>query len=294
MLVVPKANWPSTHYTPIYLHNIHGVLDVEGYVPKETILDTRATQVMLSKAYATAMHVYFRNLNPGTEFVTAGGAVEMLLGVCKNKVKFTLARGTPNMCTVEVYVTVVDTTAYDALLGMEFLSAVDVSYDTYTKMFKYRWTSPDGLLHNHEVSAPCHVSSPPLIAYACFGGLISGELELNDVQGADEDIIPCDENFGSHTSPLELVASKLQLLSKTCNQNESVRLRKEVREQNLARGENAVARLAAVTPLALPTLLPSSKWLGDASDGIMPINTSTRQLSMQSKHKSLYILELFC
>lgn len=57
------------------------------------------------------------------------------------------------------------------------------AYDTYSEMFKYKWTGSDGLLRSHEIPAPCHVSSPPIIAYACFGGLISGEGELQDVKG---------------------------------------------------------------------------------------------------------------
>ena len=34
-----------------------GVLDVEGYVPKDTIVDTGATKVILSKTFAAAMHI---------------------------------------------------------------------------------------------------------------------------------------------------------------------------------------------------------------------------------------------
>ena len=44
-----------------------------------------------------------------------------------------------------------------------------------------------------------------------------------------------------------------------CTNQETVRLQKEVRGHDLARRENAVARLAAVTPLSLFTLLLSSK-----------------------------------
>ena len=59
----------------------------------------------------------------------------------------------------------------------------------------------------------------------------------------------------------------------------------KVRGHNLGRRENAV--------LVLPTFLPSSKWPGDAVDGIMPINTYVRQLSGRVKHNSLHILEFF-
>ena len=58
------------------------------------------------------------------EFVTASGAIEMPLGVTKNKLKFTLGRGTDKLCLVELHATVIDTTAYDVILGMEFITAV--------------------------------------------------------------------------------------------------------------------------------------------------------------------------
>ena len=35
---VPDEERNSTHYTPVYISNQNGVLDVEGYVPKESIL----------------------------------------------------------------------------------------------------------------------------------------------------------------------------------------------------------------------------------------------------------------
>ena len=95
-----------------------------------------------------------------------------------------------------MFVTIVNTTAYDVLLGMEFMTAVGGAYDAYTEKLKYRWTGDDERAHTHDLSAPCHVATPPLIAYACFGGLLSGEAKLQDVQGADENTIPEDEEFG--------------------------------------------------------------------------------------------------
>ena len=110
-----------------------------------------------------------------------------------------------------------DTTAYDVLLGMEFMTAVGGAYDTYTEKFKYRWTGSDGLAHSHEISAPCHVASPPLIAYACFSVLLNGEAELQDVQDSDDKVIPLEEEFGFRSSPLQLAAVNLQRLSEACN-----------------------------------------------------------------------------
>lgn len=120
----------------------------------------------------------------------ASGAIEMPLGTTKNNVKFTSARGAPHICTVELFVTAINIAAYDVLLGMEFNIVVGGVYDAYIEMFTYRWTNSEGVLQSHAISAPCHVSSPPIIACACFGGLVIGEAELQDVQGVDEDTIP--------------------------------------------------------------------------------------------------------
>ena len=55
---VAKADRQRTHSTPVYIPNPDGILDVEGYVPKERILDTRASKVMLSKKIAAAMRIH--------------------------------------------------------------------------------------------------------------------------------------------------------------------------------------------------------------------------------------------
>ena len=124
-----------THYTPVYLDTKTGVLDVEGYVPKEAILDTGATKVMMSKNFAAAMAIHAVSLAKGTKFVTASGAVEVPLGVTYSSVEFYLGRGTPHALSVHLHVTVVDTTAYDVLLGTEFMAAVRGAYDIYTETF---------------------------------------------------------------------------------------------------------------------------------------------------------------
>lgn len=145
-------------------------------MPRETILDTGAEKVMLSKSFAAAMYVHEADLEKGFDFAAASGAVEEPMGVTKKKVVFTLSRGTPRECRVSLFVTVVDTTTYDALLGMKFMAAVRGYYDTYTEMFKYRRVGLDGLTHSFEVIAPFHLSSPPLTAYAFFGGAATRRL----------------------------------------------------------------------------------------------------------------------
>ena len=62
---------------------------------------------------------------------------------------------------------------------------------------------------------------------------------------------------------------------------------------DLAQRGDAVVRLVDLHPLALPTLLPSSKWLGDAVNGAVPINAAVRMLSPQAKQNGLHVLELF-
>ena len=87
---------------------------------------------MLSQTFAAAMQINSNNLTRGVEYVTSSGVVEMPLGVSQGKVKFTFGRGTPHIHTIWQFVTIVDTTAYDVLLGMEFMTAIGGAYDTYT------------------------------------------------------------------------------------------------------------------------------------------------------------------
>ena len=98
-------------------------------------------------------------------------------------------------------VTVVDTTAYDVLLGTEFIRAVKGSYCSYTEKFTYRAMDASGHLRSSTINAPCHAITRPVVAYACFAGLIDNEKDMQEVQCGFEDTIPEDEEFGFHTSP---------------------------------------------------------------------------------------------
>lgn len=60
----------------------------------------------------------------------------MPMGVTRKKVEFILSCSTPREHRVSMLVAVVDTTTYDALLGMKFIVAVGVCYDTYIEMFR--------------------------------------------------------------------------------------------------------------------------------------------------------------
>ena len=99
---IPEADRESIHYTLVYIDNKNGVLDVEGYVPKEAILDTGATKFMLNKTFAAAMEIKAINLARGAKFA------QMPLGVIHGKVRFTFSRGTSHMFNIWLLVTVAD------------------------------------------------------------------------------------------------------------------------------------------------------------------------------------------
>ena len=61
---------------------------------------------------------------------------------------------------------------------------------------------------------------------------------------------------------------------------------KEVREHNLVRREHAATRLAAVTPLALPPLLPSFRCLGDVVMGVLRTTLAAKARPHKTKHCS--------
>ena len=121
---------------------------------------TGASKVMISKKFALAMGLDLRELRLGSEFITASGAIEQPLGVTPMKIMFTLAHKTLHQCQAEFQVTIVNTLAYDALLGMYFFTAMGGAYDTWTEMFTYRWTDSDGEIQSHQLSALCHSEVP--------------------------------------------------------------------------------------------------------------------------------------
>ena len=69
-LVVAVADWPSTHYTLVCINNLKDILDVEGYVRKETIADTGAAKVRLSKTFAAAINCSTHSLSRGVIWYT--------------------------------------------------------------------------------------------------------------------------------------------------------------------------------------------------------------------------------
>ena len=63
---IAEADRETTHYTPVYLDTKSGVFDVEGYVPKEAILDTGATKVMFRLTFAATLAIHAVSLHIGT------------------------------------------------------------------------------------------------------------------------------------------------------------------------------------------------------------------------------------
>ena len=293
-LAVAVADRARTHYTPAYISNSEGILDMEGFVPIEAIIDTGASKAKCNKKFAAAMKIYSNSLKPGSMYVIASGKVEMPLGITR-PLKFTPGRGTEHEMVIETVVTVVDTTAYDILLGMDFVAAALGGYDSYTELFTYRWEDRNRKLREHSITTPCHTTTPPVMGYACFSGLISSEAKLEDVQSSCEESIleEEEEKFGYHSSPHQLAVAQLSRRVEADERENEVRVSEEVRGHDLVRRENAATRLAAVTPLSLPPLLPSSKWLGEQMLGATPINTATRKFSEQSIRDGLHVVELF-
>ena len=198
---LPVEERRRVHSTPVYLTNTSKVFDVEGFVPKESIIDTGASKAMCSLRFATTIGIEMPSLQQGDKYITANGNVEKPLGVTHQKLKFTQGRGTANSASVELQVTVVDTTAYDMLLGMDFVREFNGVYESYTEKFSYKWHDATGNMLTHSIFAPCHTTAPLVVAYACFEGLIISPEELLDVQGRHKDIVSEDNHWGWRTSP---------------------------------------------------------------------------------------------
>ena len=62
---VPEMSRKTVHYTPISIDKTGGVLDAEGYVPKEAIVDPGATKVFVSRTFATAINLRKDQLQQG-------------------------------------------------------------------------------------------------------------------------------------------------------------------------------------------------------------------------------------
>ena len=74
------ADQQSTQYIPTFLDNKIGVLDVEGYVPRDPILHTGAPKEMLSKAFAPTMDIHATETIKTVTFTLWPHSVKVRLG----------------------------------------------------------------------------------------------------------------------------------------------------------------------------------------------------------------------
>ena len=121
-------------------------------------------------------------------------------------------KNTPHEHRLLVHASIIDTPTYDILLGMEFIRATRGVYDSYTELFTYRYFGSDGRLKSSSLSAPCHTSTPLVVAAAFMVGLIDEAAELLDVQGTADDQIPKEEEdkeVGYHAAPHQMAAIRL-------------------------------------------------------------------------------------
>lgn len=109
-------------------------------------------------------------------------------------------------------------------------------YDTYGGMFRYRLIDLDGFTHRSEILAPCHFSSPPLIACAFFVRFVRNEAELVDVQSANNNNVPKEEDLGHYLAPHEFAAMQLLQLFQVIEREVKARLVKEVRQRTSQEG----------------------------------------------------------
>ena len=168
---------------------------------------------MMSKRYAVAVGVNISTLVRGIEFITDDGALATSLGTTPHPVEFVLSRNTPAEHRLLVNASIIDTHAYDIILGMEFIRAAKGIYDAYTEQFTHRYFDKASNLVSHSLSAPCHTFTPPVVAVAFMVGLIDEAAELLDVQGTADDQIPEEEedkDEGYHAALHQMAAIRLR------------------------------------------------------------------------------------
>ena len=84
----------------------------------------------MSKRYAVAVGVNISTLVRGIDFITADGALATSLGTTPHPLEFVLSKNTPHEHRVLVHASIINTLAYDILLGMKFIRAARGAYDS--------------------------------------------------------------------------------------------------------------------------------------------------------------------
>ena len=244
---------------------------------------------MMSKRYVVAIGINLSTLVAGIEFVTADGALATSLGTTPSPIEFVLSRGTPQKFRLMLDASIIDTPAYDILLGVEFIRAAQGGYCSYTEKFAYRYFGADGTLTSFSLSAPCHTSTPPIVASAFTVGLINSGAQLLDVQGSSDDQIPESEeedyDDGYHGAPHQMAAARLRDASE-------LRALRARTANHLTRRERALLRLQHAVHLRSPFPTPPILGLG-GENGAFPIDTSACRLSEFSMRRGLHVVELF-
>ena len=132
---VSNADRSRVSFTAVFLDNTQRVLNVNKCIPHEVIIDTRTVIVMLTTKFAKALGVNFSTLTPGPDFVTAEGKEGAAMDTTPQPLEFVLSSGTHQELRVHLPAIIVDTNAYCAILGMEFISAVKGGYNSHTELF---------------------------------------------------------------------------------------------------------------------------------------------------------------
>lgn len=127
-IVVQQELRRSTHWTPSFLPNITGLLDVNGCIP-HNFKTQELSHLCLAKLLRLQLVLTSLPLHLVDPSSRLGGGLEFSKGVTK-EVVFTLNRGTPQEGRCSLKATVVDTIAYCAVLGMDFVTRVGGVIDT--------------------------------------------------------------------------------------------------------------------------------------------------------------------
>ena len=84
---------------------------------------------MMSKRYAVAVGVNISTLVRVIEFITVDGAPATSLGTTPHPLEFFLSKNTPQEHRLLVNAAIIDTPAYDILLGIYLIRAARGAYD---------------------------------------------------------------------------------------------------------------------------------------------------------------------
>ena len=140
---------------------------VEGRVPTIAIVDTGACSILVGRNFAASIaHLEPRHLKKAPLIITACGQPSRPIGLSTISLDFILADGTKNRTKFLAKVIVMDTDAYDILLGMGFITScgggIDSQYDKFfwrIRMFPESQPMSDFMLGDEGLKLPLKFSS---------------------------------------------------------------------------------------------------------------------------------------